>query len=336
LIGGETVNVLVAGGAGYIGSHAVRELQEAGHSVVVYDSLEHGHAQAIAGCELITGDIGDPVALGSVFAQYKPDVVMNFAAYTAVAESMADPSKYYRNNVSKTLVLLDAMCAAEPEAEDMESLHLQVGYVRDKRVGIVTDLHNIYTSPIQVRGSDLCLLMIGTGTMLLVDQDVYDRINAGPRSPEARRLSAVATELGNSLSALAICRLISVKDRDTAYLGANAVAYSGIACLTLKAAFGRARPWQREGPYAFAGPSINEDYNSMPSGHSATAFALATVLAKQYPEYKYVFYACASLIAVSRVYVHAHWPSDVLVGAALGVWSANQVMGRSRILEICW
>jgi membrane-associated phospholipid phosphatase len=230
----------------------------------------------------------------------------------------------------------NAMCAAEPEAEDMESLHLQVGYVRDKRVGIVTDLHNIYTSPIQVRGSDLCLLMIGTGTMLLVDQDVYDRINAGPRSPEARRLSAVVTELGNSLSALAICGLISVKDRDTAYLGANAVAYSGIACLTLKAAFGRARPWQREGPYAFAGPSINEDYNSMPSGHSATAFALATVLAKQYPEYKYVFYACASLIAVSRVYVHAHWPSDVLVGAALGVWSANQVMGRSRILEICW
>ena len=228
------------------------------------------------------------------------------------------------------------ICAAEPEAEGMESLHLQVGYVRDKRVGIVTDLHNIYTSPIQVRGSDLCLLMMGTGAMLLVDQEVYDRINAGPGSPEARRISAVVTELGNSLSALAICGLISVKDPDTAYLGANAVAYSGIACLTLKAAFGRARPWQGEGPYAFAGPSINDDYNSMPSGHSATAFALATVLAEQYPEYKYVFYACASLIAVSRVHVHAHWPSDVLAGAAIGVWSANQVMRNSRILEIRW
>lgn len=103
------MNVLVAGGAGYIGSHVVRELKEAGHSVVVYDSLEHGHTQAVAGCELIQGDIGDPVTLSSVFAQYKPDVVMNFAAYTSVAESMTDPAKYYHNNVRKTLILLDTM-----------------------------------------------------------------------------------------------------------------------------------------------------------------------------------------------------------------------------------
>ena len=103
------MQVLVMGGAGYIGSHVVRELQEAGNSIVVYDSLEHGHAQAVAGCELICGDIGDPVTLSSVFAQHKPDVVMNFAGYTSVAESMTDPAKYYRNNVSKTLVLLDTM-----------------------------------------------------------------------------------------------------------------------------------------------------------------------------------------------------------------------------------
>ncbi len=213
---------------------------------------------------------------------------------------------------------------------------LQVGYADDKNVRILTDLHNIYTSPIEINKPDLCLLLVGGGSLLLVDQDVYNRINAGPKTPEARHVSAIVTELGNSLSALAICGLISTKDPETAYLGANAIAYSGIACLTLKTAFGRARPWTGEGPYSFAGPRISDHYNSMPSGHSATAFALATVLAKQYPEYKYVFYACASVIAVSRIYVHYHWPSDVLVGAALGVWSANQVMGSSRILEIRW
>ncbi len=222
----------------------------------------------------------------------------------------------------------------DASTKDLEGL--QIGYIDDKRVQILADVHNIYTSPVEVNRNDLCLLMVSGGALLLIDQDVYDSINAGPRTPEAGHISTFITELGNSLSALTICGLISRKDPETAYLGANAVAYSGIACLTLKAAFGRARPWLGEGPYAFNGLQISDRYNSMPSGHSATAFALATVLARQYPEYKRIFYACASLIALSRVYVHAHWPSDVLVGAALGVWSANQVMGSSRILEIRW
>ena len=249
-------------------------------------------------------------------------------------EPFPDNSEFYQAHTGRQIGA--AIGTAEPETEGMESLHLKIGYVRDKRGNVLTDLHDIYTSPIQVRGSDLCLLMMGTGTMLLVDQDVYDRINAGPRPPEARRLSAVVTELGNSLSALAICGLISTRDRETAYLAANAVAYSGIACLTLKAAFGRARPWQGEGPHSFAGPRINDAYSSMPSGHTATALALATVLANRYPKYKHLFYACASVIALSRVYVNAHWPSDVLAGAAVGVWSANHVMRNSSILEIRW
>ena len=212
----------------------------------------------------------------------------------------------------------------------------EVGHPFDKRVDIANDLRRIYTGPIEVKGSDLCLLMIGAGTMLLMDEDIYDMINSGPKSPEDRQISGIVTELGNSLSALAICGLISTRDRETAYLAANAVAYSGIACLTLKAAFGRARPWQGEGPHSFAGPRINDAYSSMPSGHTATAFALATVLANRYPKYKHLFYACASVIALSRVYVNAHWPSDVLAGAAVGVWSANHVMRNSSILEIRW
>lgn len=103
------MNVLVVGGAGYIGSHVVRELLRAGHQVVVYDSLEKGHHEAVAGCPLVVGDTGDGRALANVLASRKFDVVMHFAAYTSVAESMDDPSKYYRNNVAKGIVLLDAM-----------------------------------------------------------------------------------------------------------------------------------------------------------------------------------------------------------------------------------
>ncbi|MGE5593967.1 MAG: UDP-glucose 4-epimerase GalE [Betaproteobacteria bacterium] len=105
------MNVLVVGGAGYIGSHVVRELLRAGHGVVVYDSLEKGHREAVAacGCPLVVGDTGDAAALGAALSSSKFDVVMHFAAYTSVAESMRDPAKYYHNNVAKGLVLLEAM-----------------------------------------------------------------------------------------------------------------------------------------------------------------------------------------------------------------------------------
>lgn len=105
--------MLVTGGAGYIGSHVVRELLDTGHFAVVYDSLEKGHREAVAGCPVVTGDIGDRDALDSVFSSHSFDVVMHFAAYTSVAESMEDPAKYYRNNVAKGLVLLDAMRLAD-------------------------------------------------------------------------------------------------------------------------------------------------------------------------------------------------------------------------------
>lgn len=108
------MNMLVVGGAGYIGSHVVRELVRAGHGVVVYDSLEKGHREAVAacGCPLVVGDTGDAAALARVLCSDRFDVVMHFAAYTSVAESMRDPAKYYHNNVAKGLVLLEAMRTA--------------------------------------------------------------------------------------------------------------------------------------------------------------------------------------------------------------------------------
>lgn len=107
--------VLVTGGAGYIGSHAVLALQQAGYDVVVLDNLVYGHRELIEEVlkvELVVVDTGDRTLLDQIFASRKIDAVMHFAAYAYVGESVTQPDKYYRNNVVGTLTLLEAMVAA--------------------------------------------------------------------------------------------------------------------------------------------------------------------------------------------------------------------------------
>ena len=105
------MNILVTGGAGYIGSHAVRLLEQAGHDVWVYDNLSAGHRGAVATDRLIIGDLHDRALLISVLREKWIDAVMHFAAFALVGESVADPAKYYDNNVVASLSLLDAMKA---------------------------------------------------------------------------------------------------------------------------------------------------------------------------------------------------------------------------------
>jgi len=101
--------ILVTGGAGYIGSHTVAELQRQGYDVVVFDNLEHGHRQAVRGCPLIVGDLLRPEEIGRVFDEYDIEGVIHFAAYVEVAESMENPTKYFRNNVQGVVNLAEAM-----------------------------------------------------------------------------------------------------------------------------------------------------------------------------------------------------------------------------------
>jgi UDP-glucose 4-epimerase len=111
----QNSTILVTGGAGYIGSHTVLALQQAGYSVVILDNLVYGHrdiVEAVLKVELISGDIGDRALLDQVFAQYNIQAVIHFAAYAYVGESVSDPAKYYRNNVTGTLTLLEAMVQA--------------------------------------------------------------------------------------------------------------------------------------------------------------------------------------------------------------------------------
>ncbi|HZF28163.1 MAG TPA: UDP-glucose 4-epimerase GalE [Gammaproteobacteria bacterium] len=99
--------ILVTGGAGYIGSHVVRQLGEAGEAVVVLDDLSTGFKQAVLHGELVVGNTGDAKALEKLFGRYEIDTVMHFAAHTVVPESVADPLKYYRNNTCASRTLLE-------------------------------------------------------------------------------------------------------------------------------------------------------------------------------------------------------------------------------------
>jgi UDP-glucose 4-epimerase len=107
------LKILVVGGAGYIGSHMVKHLGEAGVEVVTLDNLSSGHRDAVTHGEFVQGDIADRAPLDSLFASRSFDAVMHFASHIEVGESVRVPLKYYRNNVSNTLTLLEAMQVAK-------------------------------------------------------------------------------------------------------------------------------------------------------------------------------------------------------------------------------
>jgi UDP-glucose 4-epimerase len=102
-------NILVVGGAGYIGSHMVKRLQRAGYVPIVLDNLSQGIREATKDVELIVADVKDEVALESLFKKYSISAVMHFASYIQVGESVRLPGKYYDNNVGNTIRLLEAM-----------------------------------------------------------------------------------------------------------------------------------------------------------------------------------------------------------------------------------
>jgi len=102
------MNVLVTGGAGYIGSHACKALAQSGYQPVVYDNLVYGHVSAVKWGAFEKGDINDRQQLDRVIKKYKTAAIMHFAAYAYVGESMTNPAKYYQNNVAGTLTLLES------------------------------------------------------------------------------------------------------------------------------------------------------------------------------------------------------------------------------------
>ena len=110
LVSNQRRPILVTGGAGYIGSHVVLQLVEAGERVVVVDNLSTGFADAVIGAELVVADVGDEARIDRLLQRHRIDTVMHFAARTIVPESVADPLRYYGNNTAATRNLLSS-CA---------------------------------------------------------------------------------------------------------------------------------------------------------------------------------------------------------------------------------
>ncbi len=102
------MRILITGGAGYIGSHTNRMLNERGFETVIIDDLSDGHKEAVTGGKLITGNFGDKALLDDIMSAYKFDAVVHFAAFASVPDSVIRPSRYYTNNVANMQVLLDA------------------------------------------------------------------------------------------------------------------------------------------------------------------------------------------------------------------------------------
>ena len=102
-------NILVVGGAGYIGSHMCKYLAQRGYTPIVLDNLSYGHSQAVQWGPFYQGHLEDPGLLGHIFQHHDISAAMHFAAFCYVGESVVDPAKYYRNNVAATVTLIEAL-----------------------------------------------------------------------------------------------------------------------------------------------------------------------------------------------------------------------------------
>ena len=137
------MDILVTGGAGFIGSHTVLKLKEQNHFVVVYDNLSKGYKELIFSDEFVEGDIHNKELLKDVFNKYKIEAVLHFAAFIEAGESMQNPSKYFNNNSVGTLALLDAMVESDIKYFIFSSTAALYGYPDEIPIKEDTALHPV-------------------------------------------------------------------------------------------------------------------------------------------------------------------------------------------------
>lgn len=164
--------------------------------------------------------------------------------------------------------------------------------------------------------------LVGAGSLL--DETLYNAARAGA-TPARDAFFGIITHLGDGLVTLALTAALWPHDRETAQLLGHAGLRTGLATVTLKSVISRARPYEEMAGCVDHRIDLGSCV-SMPSGHTATAFSMARVLAHQYPEQRWLWYGLALLVGWSRVETGNHWPSDVVAGALLGLWAADSVL----------
>jgi len=172
--------------------------------------------------------------------------------------------------------------------------------------------------------------LLSIGALIATDEESLRRINRLYSGHLPDSLTNSFNWLGSGEAALLVSgTLLSLKDRGSRQDGKlllAAVVDAGLTVQLLKGLTGRERPYQSGGETIFHGPSLA--FQSFPSGHASTAFAMAGVLARQHPKQKDLYYALAAIISLGRIHKQKHFLSDVTVGAAIGLDSANRVMDR--------
>ena len=158
---------------------------------------------------------------------------------------------------------------------------------------------------------------------------------AGTSALDWTALLRAVTLLGGPEGTLVLSAALLTADPPTGEMVIDASVSTALVVEVLKVGFGHARPYVPGENGRFTGPNLSGKYHSMPSGHSANAFAIATVLAHRYPEQAALAYGLALAVGLSRIQLGVHWPSDVVAGAAIGLVMGNQVVeGRLHLLEL--